>query len=267
MTPSSVCCVNHRTASYKANSYAQRSRHYPDIGGLVKQYWLPHGNQTFDKEGYFMGQFSFMGYPCPQCSTCQYYKYWNNSSIPHQCTNQTTRSNAYELYGKTECEHSYGTTKSCQAYVFKRIISQAARRKRNRIIGLITFIIIIVIIAILILPNTAYEYNSRGIRHGRAGNYNRAIRDFNRAIRMNPNLAEAYSNRGNAYTGINNYDSAIADHTEAIRINPNLASAYFNRGNAHYLQGDLDRAAADWEETLRIDPNHSTARTNLESLR
>ena len=69
-----------------------------------------------------MGQFSFMGYPCPQCATCQYYKYveigydGNKSSIPHKCTNQTTQSNAYELYGKNECRYGYGTTKSCQAY-------------------------------------------------------------------------------------------------------------------------------------------------------
>lgn len=62
-----------------------------------------------------MGGFSFKGYPCPQCPSCWYYKKWD-SSIPHQCTNQTSRSNAYELYGKTECANGYGTTKPCPGY-------------------------------------------------------------------------------------------------------------------------------------------------------
>jgi len=63
-----------------------------------------------------------MGYPCPQCSTCRYYKYeeigrdGGKSIIPHKCTNGTNHSNAFELYGKNECEHGFGTNKSCGAF-------------------------------------------------------------------------------------------------------------------------------------------------------
>lgn len=69
-----------------------------------------------------MSQFSFMGYPCPQCSTCRYYKYeeigrdGEKSIIPHKCTNGTNQSNAFELYGKNECEHGFGTNKPCKAF-------------------------------------------------------------------------------------------------------------------------------------------------------
>jgi len=62
---------------------------------------------------------------------------------------------------------------------------------------------------------SAEEYFGRG--------NNRAIVDYNRAIRINPNYADAYFNRGYAYGEKKDYDRAIEDYTQAIRINPNYA--------------------------------------------
>ncbi len=61
--------------------------------------------------------------------------------------------------------------------------------------------------------------------------HDRAIADFDRAIRLNPEYATAFNNRGIAYQN-NYFDRAIADYDEAIRINPEYATAFTNRGNA-----------------------------------
>ena len=42
-------------------------------------------------------------------------------------------------------------------------------------------------------------YNNRGIAYAKLGQYQRAIEDFNKAIRLKPDYADAYSNRGVAY--------------------------------------------------------------------
>ncbi len=45
--------------------------------------------------------------------------------------------------------------------------------------------------------------------------------------------AVAYANRGNAYEKKGEYDRAIADYEQAIRLNPRYALAYSGRGNAY----------------------------------
>jgi tetratricopeptide (TPR) repeat protein len=43
----------------------------------------------------------------------------------------------------------------------------------------------------------------------------------------------SFGNRGNYYAVTRQYDRAIQDYDEAIRINPNFADAFYNRGRAY----------------------------------
>jgi Flp pilus assembly protein TadD len=63
------------------------------------------------------------------------------------------------------------------------------------------------------------------------------------------------------------YDRAIEDYNAALRIDPNDAMAYSSRGIAYHYKKDYRRARADYEKALQLDPNQTNARDNLESLR
>ena len=99
--------------------------------------------------------------------------------------------------------------------------------------------------------NLAVAYYNRGIEWGAKGNTDRAIADFDEAIRLDPKYAKAYNNRGIAWYAKGYNDRAIADYNEAIRLDPKLAQAYYNRGNAWNAKGDNDRAIADYNEAIR----------------
>jgi tetratricopeptide (TPR) repeat protein len=90
----------------------------------------------------------------------------------------------------------------------------------------------------------------------------RAIADYDEAIRLNPEDADAYSNRGNAYFHKGDFDRAITDYDEAIRLNPEFADAYHNRGSAYFHKGDSDRAIADYDEAIRLNPEDADAYSN-----
>jgi len=47
-------------------------------------------------------------------------------------------------------------------------------------------------------------------------------------------------------------DKAISDYDEAIRLDPNLALAYLGRANAYTKQGNLDAANADYATAKRL---------------
>ena len=68
------------------------------------------------------------------------------------------------------------------------------------------------------------------------------------------NLAIAFYNRGKAYSDKGDQDRAIQDYDQAIRLNPQNASYWNNRCWARALAGQLDRALADCNESLRLRP-------------
>jgi tetratricopeptide (TPR) repeat protein len=116
--------------------------------------------------------------------------------------------------------------------------------------------------AIRLDPNFAPAYARRGVAFGRKGELDRAIADFTEAVRLDPKLHQSYSNRGLAYARKGEYDRAIADLTEAIRLDPKSATAYHNRGVSYSRKGDLDRAIADFTEAIRINPSLAKAYFN-----
>ncbi len=116
--------------------------------------------------------------------------------------------------------------------------------------------------AIRLYPKHATAYNNRALAYFSIGDYDRAIADCNEAIRLDPKLANAYYNRGAAYYGKGDDDRAIPEYDEAIRLNPKYACAYSSRGAVFYNKGDYNRAIADCDEAVRLDPKDPTAYNN-----
>ncbi len=65
--------------------------------------------------------------------------------------------------------------------------------------------------------------------------------------------------RGTKYNLNSDYDRAIADFNEAIRLDPNSAAAFYGRAAVYYNMGDYDRAIQDYDQVLRIDPRYNMA--------
>ena len=67
---------------------------------------------------------------------------------------------------------------------------------------------------------------------------------------LNPKLAEFYNYRGTMYYHMDKYDKAITDYDLAIRLRRNYADAYYNRGMAFDGKGLLQRALGDLRKAL-----------------
>jgi tetratricopeptide (TPR) repeat protein len=68
-------------------------------------------------------------------------------------------------------------------------------------------------------------------------------------------LAIAYNNRGNAYTAKADYDRAIQDFDKSIKLNPTYAKPFNNRGVAYLKKGEYDLAIKALDEAIRLNPN------------
>src|SRR6267143_4719524 len=114
-------------------------------------------------------------------------------------------------------------------------------------------------------------FNSRGNVHLNNRNYDRAIDDYNEAIRLDPKYTSAFINRAlayqekaqwdfNAYLADGVYeDRAIQDLDEAIGLDPNDATAFRNRGFVNSRRQRYDRAIQDFDEAIRLNANVAAA--------
>ena len=72
-------------------------------------------------------------------------------------------------------------------------------------------------------------------------------------------LAATYVHRGNAFSGNGEYDRAIADYDSAIRLQPDDQAAYLMRYDAYLANGDFDAAVAWCDQVLRWEPDNADA--------
>jgi len=119
--------------------------------------------------------------------------------------------------------------------------------------------------AIEIDPSRPEFYNNRGLANKKKGNLGRATADFNQAITVNPGYTDAYYNRGLVYINQGNFDEAVSDYSKVIAINPRDADAYYNRGLAYDNRFKLEEAASDYEKAVEIDTEYADAYVKLGS--
>lgn len=110
---------------------------------------------------------------------------------------------------------------------------------------------------------TAAAYKSRGVSYHVKGQYEPAIDDFRRAIKLDPTKADYYYQRGSTYrsqyfyTGKGNYDRAIDDFSRAIKLDPNKPDYYWQRGSAFHIKGEYEQAIDDFNMAIKLNPNRA----------
>src|SRR6516165_10838638 len=107
----------------------------------------------------------------------------------------------------------------------------------------------------------AEAFNNRGVGYRLKGDYDRAVADYNQAIKLNAKFASAYNNRGVAYDKKGEYDRAILDYDQAIKLRPS-AEGYFNRGNTQLGKGHYDRAIDDYNQAIKLKADFAAAFDN-----
>jgi tetratricopeptide (TPR) repeat protein len=145
----------------------------------------------------------------------------------------------------------------------------------------------------------AQALSARGFAHLAERNLDRALADFDAAIKENPNLATAHYYRGAIlsqsdpdralealdkaislnskdpdffrersaiYVKRKDYARAIDDLTTAIGLKKNPKTEYFLRGAAYEDSGDREKAIADYQASLLLDPDYDMLRRHLVRL-
>ena len=71
------------------------------------------------------------------------------------------------------------------------------------------------------------------------GDYDLALKEINKAIKLKPEQAYFYLVRGSVYCNKNDFDSAVADFRRAIELSPKDATAHLYLGATYFNQRKL----------------------------
>jgi tetratricopeptide (TPR) repeat protein len=98
----------------------------------------------------------------------------------------------------------------------------------------------------------ARTLNNRGLGYVTDKDLDKAMADFDAAVRVDPTYPFAYDNRGDVWRMRGQFDRAIVEYNEALRRDPGFISAYVNRGMAFQLMGNKRSAKADFDAVLSM---------------
>lgn len=106
-------------------------------------------------------------------------------------------------------------------------------------------------------PQSAEQYNDRGVHYYERGRYDKAVEDFTKALELDPKLADAAGNRGWALVQQDDSQTALADFDAAIGLNPADANFWQGRGKAHVALDETSAAIKDFTEAIRLSPQEA----------
>ena len=97
----------------------------------------------------------------------------------------------------------------------------------------------------------------------KAKDYNAAIRNFDKALKLYPEFIDAWVRKGVTLLDLNDNYGAQTCFNEAVRLSPASFKAHYNRGKCHILLKNYDEAVTDLEKAVTIKSEHAAAHEYL----
>jgi Flp pilus assembly protein TadD len=112
-------------------------------------------------------------------------------------------------------------------------------------------------------PDSFLGHTVMGAGLAEEGNYNGAVDEYHRAIRLKPDLAWVHYNFAIMLQDMGRAKEAVQEYRAAIQIQSKNPSYHNNLGTILYQQGRLSESESELREAVRLAPEHVRARVNL----
>lgn len=112
-------------------------------------------------------------------------------------------------------------------------------------------------------PSSHQNHNNLGDLYARHAEFEKAIEEFQIAIRLKPDYADAYHNLANVYHQVERDDLAEEYYLKALEFNPLLWQSHQNLASLYFLQNQPSSSLAQLLAAIEINPNNAELYTNL----
>ncbi len=117
--------------------------------------------------------------------------------------------------------------------------------------------------ALKLSPNDPHIWNNFGYSCFCAGRTDRALAAFDRAIELNPEYKHAWYNKGYSLHGVDRLEEAVKCYRKALAIDAADPVLLNNLGNALYNLGHYAESIPLFVEAIDVDPDYEIAWNNI----
>lgn len=118
--------------------------------------------------------------------------------------------------------------------------------------------------AIRIDSNSKQSFSARGYCKEELQVPKMAKDDYDKAIEIDPNFVEALLYRATNLDNSKNYDEALIEYDKVIKLEPENHLAFFNRGNTKFNLNDKLGACNDWTKAKELGSDYGQERLEIE---
>lgn len=112
-------------------------------------------------------------------------------------------------------------------------------------------------------PDHVSTLSNLGVVYYNLGQLEEAIEHYQKAIEIAPEDADIHSNLAAAYVQEMQLDRALEEYEAAVDLNPELAEAHFGLGVVHLQMSRTDEAIMAFERFLELDAGKDPTATEL----
>lgn len=116
-------------------------------------------------------------------------------------------------------------------------------------------LVMISLLPILVSAASLEERMAEARTSFRRGDVARAVELANLAVKEHPENAGAWFFRGQVRVALRQYDRAVTDFDKTLKLDKVHLFAWHERGAAHFRLGRFQQAIRDWDEVIRLDPS------------
>ncbi len=124
-------------------------------------------------------------------------------------------------------------------------------------------------IGIITLQPLVLSAADTGLRQYKKGNFQEAIRTYDRILKDHGDWEEAHFGKGAALYKAQRLDEALQEFEKSIAIKDptRKAAVYYNLGNALYQSGRVEESLSFFKKALELNPRDYDAKYNYELAR
>ena len=102
-------------------------------------------------------------------------------------------------------------------------------------------------------------YYHIGIAYYNKKKYNVAIENFQKAVNYSEKHTNSWNSMGLAYEAKEDYDNALIKLSKAVEIDSNFADGWYNLGNVYKLRKEFDNAISNYNKATELNPEFAKA--------
>jgi len=108
-------------------------------------------------------------------------------------------------------------------------------------------------------PKEKEIFSSLGNYYKNRGDFDKAIKEFNKALKLDPNYGMVHNELGYVYLNMGNFSKAVEHFKKYASINPDEVNPLDSLAEAYFWMGKLDEATARYKDALELNSDFESA--------